>query len=334
VPAVFALVCAIFGTTFLAIKVGVDAGAPPFCFAATRFVIAGAALALLLLATKRTSLRDLARLAPRAALLSLPYIVVNFGATFWAEQHIGSGTAAQLDAAGPAATALLAAIFLRKRPGPRRWAGIGLGIAGLMLVARSSPAASSPGLSSPGDGGDMSLIASLVMLAGVVGLSGASILYKRLFGEGDDPFAVNALNMFFGGLGLGALSWAAGEGPFPAGGRPALALLYLVVAGSLVGHSANLWLVKRAGPVLASSWFFVSPIIATGVGSIFLGERLEPLGLLGAAIALSGVLLVFREDTRREDTRREDTRREDTRREDTARADARRAGFDTRRPEA
>jgi drug/metabolite transporter (DMT)-like permease len=287
VYAVFALVCAIFGTTFLAIRIGDAAGAPPFLFAGIRFSAAGAALGLFLLGSGRATARSLLALAPRAAILSLLYVVGNFGATFWAEQYIGSSTAAQIDAAGPIASALLSWAFLGKRLKPAHGLGIAAGFAGVWLIVRSASAGT-------GADGGRGVLASIVMLCGAVGFAGASILYKRLFDDSVDSFSVNALNMLFGGIGLLVLSAAAGEGKFPWSPGAALPLLYLIVAGSLVGHSANLWLVRKAGPLFTSSWCFVSPVVATAIGALVLGEKVGLGSLCGAAATLLGVYAIGR----------------------------------------
>jgi drug/metabolite transporter (DMT)-like permease len=287
VYAVFGLVCAIFGTTFLAIRIGVSFGAPPLLFAGARFSAAGLVLGLALLASKRARLSDLIRLAPRAALLSLFYIVINFGGMFWAEQYIASSTAAQIDAIGPIASAMLSAAFLGKRLRPAHGLGIAAGFAGVWLIVRGvGPASAGPGI------GRESLIASIVMLCAAVGFAGASVLYRKLFDDGVDSFAVNSLNMLFGGLALLALSAVSGEGAFPLRSETIGALAYLIVAGSLVGHSANLWLVKKAGPLFTSSWCYVSPVIATAVGAAALGERVSPWSFAGAVATLFGVYLI------------------------------------------
>lgn len=285
VYAVFCLVCAVFGTTFLAIRIGVSTGAPPFLFAGIRFVAAGLILATAVLATRRATLTSLAALAPRAAILCLLYIVANFGATFWAEQYISSSAAAQIDAVGPIASALLSALFLGKKLKASHFLGIAAGFAGVWLIVGGSGGAS---------GEELRLAASIAMLGGAIGFAGASILYKRLFGDEVDSFAVNALNMLFGGIGLLALSAAFERRPFPATAPALLSLGYLVVIGSLVGHSANLWLVKKAGPLFASGWSYVSPVIATIVGALALGEATRPAALGGAALTLAGVYLIGR----------------------------------------
>jgi drug/metabolite transporter (DMT)-like permease len=144
----------------------------------------------------------------------------------------------------------------------------------------------------------MPLIASIVMLGAAVCFAGSSVLYKRIFSEADDPFAVNSLNMLFGGLGLVAIAAATGSPAFPIAPGTLLSLAYLIVMGSLVGHSANLWLVKTAGPLFASQWSFVSPIIATAAGAAFLGEGIGPGAAAGTAATLAGVALIARAELR------------------------------------
>jgi drug/metabolite transporter (DMT)-like permease len=289
VYAVFCLVCLVFGTTFLAIRVGVASGAPPFLFAGIRFSIAGLVLAAILLASRRTGLASLAALAPRAALLSLPYIVVNFGATFWAEQYIGSSTAAQIDAVGPIASAALSAMFLGKRLRPAHFLGIAAGSGGVWLIVGGAGAAEGTRAA-----GAMPLIASIVMLSAAICFAGSSVLYKRLFDDSVDSFAVNSLNMLFGGLGLLAIAAATGSPAFPLEADTLLPLAYLIVMGSLVGHSANLWLVKTAGPLFASQWSYVSPVIATAAGALMLGEGVGLGAAAGTAATLAGVALISR----------------------------------------
>jgi drug/metabolite transporter (DMT)-like permease len=289
-----AVVCAVFGTTFLAIKLGVEAGAPPFVFAGIRFLIAGSAMGAALLAARRATLRSLARLAPRAALLSLVYIAFNYGCTFWAEQFIPSSEAAQIDALGPIASAALSAIFLGKRLRPAHALGIAAGFAGVWLVARGAPGPA--GAAAPGEA--RSLIAAIVMVCAAVGFAGAGVLYKRLFDDEVDPLAVSALNMLSGGLVLTLLAALVERRPFPMRADAILPLAYLVVVGSLIAHSAYLSCIRRAGPLFASSWSYVSPVIATAVGAVALGERVSPWSAAGAALTLLGVYAISRAETR------------------------------------
>ena len=223
-----AVVCAVFGTTFLAIKLGVDAGAPPFLFAGLRFVIAGSAL------------------------------------------------------------------FLGKRLKAAHALGIASGFAGVWLVVSGATA----GAASAPIVGSRSLIASIVMVCAAVGFAGAGVLYKRLFDDEVDPIAVSALNMLSGGIVLSVLAALFERRTFPMRAEAILPLAYLVVVGSLVGHSAYVSCVRRAGPLFASSWCYVSPVIATAVGALALGERASLWSLAGAILTLLGVYVLSRAEMR------------------------------------
>jgi drug/metabolite transporter (DMT)-like permease len=276
--ALFALVCAIFGTTFLAIRMGLDAGASPLFYAGLRFVIAGVALTAVLFATGRLTLRTTLALASRSALLSLFLTVGTFGLMFVAETQVDSGLMARLDAAGPLFTALFATLFLGKRLSLAHMLAFTLGMAGTMLMA--SPASFVGG-------------AYLAAAMGsVVVYAAGNALYPRLFGRGEDPISVSALQTLIGGLILLAASPLLEAPVFPSA---ALApLLYLAFAGSVVAHTATLILVRDAGPVFASSWLYVAPVVATFAGAVVLSEGIAVPGMIGTTLALVGVFVMDR----------------------------------------
>ncbi len=276
--ALFALVCAIFGTTFLAIRLGLEAGASPLFYAGLRFVIAGAVLAVFLMLSGRVTLRAALRLAPRSALLSLFLTVGTFGLMFVAETQVDSGLMARLDATGPLFTALFATFFLGKRLSPVHAVAFALGMAGTLLMA--SPAAL---------GGGLYLAAAM---GSVVIYAAGNAVYPRLFRNEDDPVVVSALQTLIGGLILLAAAPILEAPVFP---REALApLIYLALAGSVVAHTATLVLVRDAGPVFASSWLYVAPAVATFAGALVLGESVTAAGLAGTGLALGGVLVMDR----------------------------------------
>lgn len=274
----FALVCAIFGTTFLAIRVGLDAGASPLFFAALRFVAAGAVLTGGLTAAGRLSFASAKAMAGRSALLSLFLTVGTFGFMFIAETKVDSGLMARLDATGPLFTALFAAFFLGKRLSAAHFGAFALGTAGTLLIAAPSSLA------------DPLYLAAAA--GSVVTYAAGNALYPRLFSPADDPLAASALQTLFGGLVLLAAALFLETPAFPAAALPSL--LWLVVAGSVVAHTATLVLVRDAGPVFASGWLYVSPGVATFAGSLLLGERVTVPGLAGTGLALAGVFLLDR----------------------------------------
>lgn len=274
----FALVCAIFGTTFLAIRLGLEAGASPLFYASLRFLSAGILMTAGLFAAGRLSLRGARRLAARSVVLSLFLTVGTFGLMFLAQTRVDSGLMARLDAVGPLFTALFAALLLGKRLSAVHAAAFALGTAGTFLMAGPSAAASLP---------------HLAAAAGSVVLYAAgNALYPRLFSREEDPVAVSALQTLAGGLVLFVLALLFEKPAFPAAALGPL--LWLILAGSVVAHTATLILVREAGPVFASAWLYVAPAVATVAGFLVLDERVSLAGLAGTGLALAGVFAMDR----------------------------------------
>lgn len=279
--AIFAMVCLIFGTTFLAIRLGLEAGASPLFFASLRFVLAGGILAALLVVRGRLSLRGALRMAPRAAALSLFMTVGTFGCMFIAETRVDSGLMARLDSGGPLVTALFAAFFLGKKLSVRHVLAFAAGTAGTVLVA------------SPAVGAEPAYLA--VAVGSVVLYAAGNALYPRLFRAEEDPAAANALQSLLGGIVLLGASMALETPVFPSAAIGPL--VWLVLAGSIVAHTAVLVLVRDAGPVFASGWLYASPGVATLAGAVVLEERITAQGVIGTVLALAGVFLLNRAET-------------------------------------
>jgi drug/metabolite transporter (DMT)-like permease len=280
--AAFAVMCAVFATTFLAIRIGVRDGASPFLFAGLRFSVAGALLLGVLLLLRRAAWRDVKRLSPRAFAVSLPLTTITFGAMYWAEGRIDSGLMSRLEALGPVVTALLARALLGSRLPRIAWLGLGLGVTGGVLLAGAA------------QGGQVDPAGLGLALVSVVAYAAGLVLYDRLFGPDDDPMIVSALQSLLGGLALLAAAPVLEHPVWPPTAPAWLALAYLTIAGSILGHSLSLFVVRDAGSVFASSWLYVSPPIATVLGAVVLGERFGTTELLGTGLALSGVYLVSR----------------------------------------
>ena len=280
--AAFAMMCAVFATTFLAIRIGVRDGASPFLFAGLRFSVAGALLLGVLLLRRRGAWRDVKRLSPRAFVVSFPLTTITFGAMYWAEGRIDSGLMSRLEALGPVVTALLARALLGSRLPRIAWLGLGLGVTGGALLAGAA------------QGGQVEPAGLGLALVSVVAYAAGLVLYDRLFGPDDDPMIVSALQSLLGGLALLAAAPVLEHPVWPPTAPAWLALAYLTIAGSILGHSLCLFVVRDAGSVFASSWLYVSPPIATVLGAVVLGERFGTTELLGTGLALSGVYLVSR----------------------------------------
>jgi drug/metabolite transporter (DMT)-like permease len=277
----FLLVCLIFGSTFLAISIGIDRGTSPLFFAAVRFVAAGMAMLVFLLFTGKTSLPLLAPLAGRSALLSLFLTAGTFGCMFIAQTRVDSGLMARLDGAGPLITALFAALLLGKRLNLRHGTAFLMGSAGILLMA--APASRTEPLY------------LLLALASVILYAAGNALYPLLFTSEEDTVAVSALQALFGGLILLGAALLFEEIAFSPDALPAL--LYLIIGGSIVGHTATLVLIREAGPVFASGWLYAAPVTATILGALILGEPVGPSDAFGTILALGGVFLLNRAES-------------------------------------
>ena len=272
----FILVCLIFGSTFLAISLGLKAGASPLFYAAIRFTAAGMIMLILLRIFRRINLDEIKSLLFRSLILSLFMTVGTFGCMFIAQTSVDSGFMARLDSTGPLITALFASLFLGKKLSIYHFIAFILGMAGSFLIA--SPAIEAKPL-------------YFAIAAGSVILYAAgNAIYPLLFSREDDTVLISALQSLTGGLILMITALAfetfsfTSEAIFP--------LLYLVIGGSIIGHTATLVLVREAGPVFASAWLFVAPAVATLLGFIVLNEAVSVSSITGTVLTLSGVFIL------------------------------------------
>ena len=279
----FILVCLIFGSTFLAIGIGLDQGASPLFFASLRFIFAGGIMLVLLLITKRISKARLLPLIGRSAVLSLFLTVGTFGCMFIAQTRVDSGLMARLDGSGPIITAVLAAVLLGKKLNLRHGIAFIMGSAGIFLMAAPATEGSQP----------FFLVMAMVS---VVLYSAGNAIYPRLFRRNEDTVVVSALQSFIGGIILLAAALVSEDIAFPSTALPPL--LYLIIAGSIIAHTATLVLVKEAGPVFASGWLYAAPVTATILGALVLGEKAGPADAIGTFLALGGVFLLNRAEAK------------------------------------
>lgn len=281
VLASYILLCMIFGTTFIAIKVGILAGLPPILFAGLRFTLAGS-MALGLGKASRLRLKLSPAEARGVLLVGLTNTAIMFGTLFWAERFLSPGTAATVGATLP-----MFILFLRtggiRRMSAAQVAGILAGLLGVGLVL-------SPALSAPG--GQLNLLAVGVLLASELAAGWGSVHAGRTMALGLPALVLNGYQMLLGGIALLFLSPLAGTlnlSNIPVQGWAALA--YLVVVGSLVGWSLFYHLISKTGPVFPATWTYIAPVISTLLGIAFLHEPLLAASLVGVALVLTGAAL-------------------------------------------
>jgi drug/metabolite transporter (DMT)-like permease len=278
--AAFAMLCGIWGSTWLAIKVGLE-GAPAFLAASLRFVVASVTL-LALSAVFRSKLpRNRAEWA-LVGFYGLVLFTVDYGLIYWAEDNgVASGLSAILFATYPFQTAIAAHALLREeRLSIQKLAGIALGFGGIIVIFRGQLI-----------GADGLFFPMLAIVLSATCAAVASVAVKR-WGHDTDPVSFNGLAMGTGAIALAAISLAAGE-PWgvPSWPEGLGAILYLGLAGSVVTFVAFLWLLKRIEATTLSYIAFVTPIVAVLLGWFAGGEVLDAVVLGGAGMTLAGIWL-------------------------------------------
>jgi drug/metabolite transporter (DMT)-like permease len=281
----YVLMCLIFGTTFLAIKVGMDAGAPPFFSGGLRFFLAGLILFLWMVWQRGVGWSLLLR--KEMVFTGMGLTFGTFSTLYWAEQYVTSGIAAVLSATGPIMIVLLQTFVLRKRASMKSIMGCFIGFLGVVILII------------PDVSVHMSilwLLGCIVILIGEVCYSMGALYSKHVIPRFPNvsPIALNAAQMMYGGILLLILSMFTERLRFEGmlTRNAIVSLLYLIIIGSMFGHSLFYWLVAKTNPVFPSTWLYISPLIAMGLGAFLYHEAVSWISLFGVLTILVGILLV------------------------------------------
>lgn len=272
----------VWGSTYLAIRFAL-VSFPPYFQMGSRFVLAGA----LLMAWMRwrgaaMPTRDEWR---NAAIVGSLMLAAAMGWLASAQQSIGSGLVATFIATVPMVVCAFG-LAAGKRPTRFEAAGMALGAVGVLLLLRGASFSASPG-------------GIALMVGSVVAWSLGSVLQTTRLRLAPGPMGF-ASEMLCGGVVLTVISLALGEQPvWPAQPLALAAWIYLVVFGSLIAFSAYLYLLANASPALATSYAFVNPVIALGLGVALGGEVVSGSEWLACGVILSGVVLIFLSKTKR-----------------------------------
>ncbi|MGO9435851.1 MAG: EamA family transporter [Terracidiphilus sp.] len=280
----FAIIYFVWGSTFLAIRVGVRE-VPPFLLAALRFSAAG--LVLYLWTTARGERSPNKRQWMSVFLLALLIFVFDYGLLFWAEQRVPSGIAAVMMATIPVFMALSEILFLRTQKLTVRLSlALLTGIAGVaVLMSRSFTLGGAP---IEPEGATALIFASISWAV-------ASILTRKLPLPRSKVMSSGA-QMLVGGLLLALAAAALGEfrsfHPSAVSLAAWLSLLYLIVAGSIVGFTAYLWLLHHESPTKVGTYAYVNPVVAVVLGYFLGGETLGLRTILGTLFVLISVVVI------------------------------------------
>lgn len=279
------VVYVVWGSTYLAIRLAVRAGAgfPPFALGAMRVLIAGGLL-IAWGAWRRMRIRlTRAELVTLAIAGLLMWPGAN-GLVNWAEQRADSSYAALLVGALPIWTVVIEMILNRKRPSWRLLVSLLVGFVGLGTLT-------APKLAIAGGADALTVIALLV--APITWAAGSILQLRRPVGT--SPIVSAAYLHLFGGVGFAALFLWTHE-PIPAPSLGAWgALAYLIVAGSIGGFTSFVRTLHLLPLSVVMTYAYVNPAIAVLLGWVFLREQITPLTLAGMVLILVGVYGVFRE---------------------------------------
>lgn len=274
----FALLCLIWGSTWLIIKVGYG-GLGPFNVAAARFLLAGLVLLVAGVAMRVRWPRG-RREWTLVAWVGAVLFAADYGLIYWGEQWLESGLTAVLFAILPVVTALLAHVYLPgERIAPRKIAGTLLAFVGVAALFGDRLRL------------DAALLLPMLAIVGsTVCAALASVATKR-HGHDLHPAALNAPAMLLGGALLAAASLLAGDGfALPRDAPTWAAVAYLALAGSVVTFLIYFHLLKTWSATTLSFISVFTPLVALALG-LLIDERVTPWMGAGTVLILVGVLL-------------------------------------------
>jgi len=280
----FAIIYFVWGSTFLAIRVGVR-DVPPLLLAAMRFLAAGVILYGWMVAKGEPS--PTRRQWMSVSLLGVLVIAVDYGLLFWAEQRVPSGIAAVMMATIPVFTALSEIILLRtQRLTVRLSIALLIGIGGVaVLVGRS--------LHLSGESVDP--VGAVALIVAAISWSVGSVLTRKLPLPSSKAMS-SGTQMLVGGVFLALASAALGEfrnfHPSSVSRDAWFSLLYLTVAGSIIAFTAYVWLIHHESPTKVGTYAYVNPVVAVLLGFFIGGEALGLRTILGSLFVLVSVLII------------------------------------------
>jgi drug/metabolite transporter (DMT)-like permease len=279
---VWLLLCCIWGSTWLFIKLGL-ADLPPLTFAGIRFVIASIIL-FSLIAVRRVPLPNKARDWILLAVTGVLSFSLNYGLVFWGEQYISSGLAALLQSTLPAFGLVIAHFYL---PGERmtlpRIVGVLLGVLGVAVIFSNQLHVSGP----------RALWGSTALVGSAFCAAYANVLVKR-YGLNLQPSVLAAGQMLFGLVPLLLIG-------IPLEGNPlkfhwtriaVISLFYLAIVGTVVAFWLYYWLMHNMDVTKTMLIALVTPVVAVVLGLLALKEEMHWRTLIGGAMIISGLCLI------------------------------------------
>jgi drug/metabolite transporter (DMT)-like permease len=278
---IWLLLCIVWGTTWIFIKLGL-ADLPPVSFAAIRFTVACLIL-FPILKLQKVEFPKGRRVWIFITITGFLQFFFNYGLLFWGEQYITSGLAAVLQATIPAFGLVLARIYVDEKITGLKIASILLGLFGVAVIFREQLYLN----------GQMAFWGSLAVVAGAFGAAYASVLTKAKGVNSHHPASLVFGQMLMGHIPLWLVGISVEGNPlkFRWTFQAVISVLYLAVIGSIIAFWLYYWLLSKIDVTKAMMISFVTPLVAVFVGSFF-GEKLEIQTLFGGILILLSVILI------------------------------------------
>ena len=276
----FAIISTVWGTTWLAIRIGLET-VPPFLSAGIRCL--AAAVILYGIVRVRGDAVPMTASAWKVYLsLGVLTIGVPFALIYWGQQYIPTGLSSILFGSFPFCVAILSHLMLRDEPMTlSKGVAIALGFAGVVIIFYAESAIADP----------RAFVGMSAVLVSVLLQALALVLIKK-HGEPVSPLSMNFIGMAMGGTMVLLLSLAVEGERTVVWTMPAItSLVYLTIVGSVVTFVAYYWLLKKIDAVYVSLSSFINPIVAVVLGAVALGERLPGSVFTGAAFVMAGLLV-------------------------------------------
>jgi drug/metabolite transporter (DMT)-like permease len=287
--AMFVFICFVWGTTWLAMKVGISTVSPGI-FAGLRWSIAGAVI-LGFRKFRGQRVMPPPRLVPRLLFVSVILITLNQVIQLYGLKYITAGLGAVISSAlTPIALLVFSLAAGQERFNPRQLGAIGVGIVGVLMLFGPSAIAGTLDV--------WEVIGATAVTVGVLCYTAGSVMTRPMM-RTLEPVQLAGLTDLIGGLVLLVSSLAIEPGAWGSmrlqWGWPAfMAWLYLLVPGALMSTTMYFLLVRDWGASRPGTYAFISPVIAVAIGCGFFGEKLDWGEAVGMTLMLGAAALALR----------------------------------------
>jgi drug/metabolite transporter (DMT)-like permease len=278
----FLLLGFLWGSSYIFIKIGVDAGLTPFILVSLRLLI-GLALLAAVVAIAREPLPRTPRMYGHLVVLGAFSVAIPFTLITWAERSVDSTIAATITSAVPLFVILFAAFALRDEPiTPNKLIGVGIGLAGVAILVGFDPAALAGGS-----------LAAEIALIGATASYAIGGVYARRMVHGLRPMIPALFQVLFAFIMVTVLAFVF-ERPLdaPITLETGFAVVWLGLLGSGLAYLVFFRLLRSWGATRTSLVAYLLPIVGIALGALVLQEAIDARLLIGTALIIGGIGVV------------------------------------------